>query len=40
MRSSPFNAKGLRQTSFAGVEVMPLLGEDEAGGPKLEIPDK
>ncbi len=38
VRNSPFNAKGLRQTSFAGVEVMPLLGE--ADGPQLELPDR
>ena len=37
VRISPFNANGKRQTSFAGVEIMPNLGDDELD---LEIPDK
>lgn len=30
MRISPFNAKGARQTSFAGVTVMPVLDDKQA----------
>ena len=37
VRISPYNANGKRQTSFAGVEVMPNLGDEELN---LEIPDK
>ncbi len=36
VRISPFNANGKRQTSFAGVEVMPQIDHSV----QLEIPDK
>jgi peptide chain release factor 2 len=37
VRISPFNANGKRQTSFAGVDIMPSLGEEAIN---LDIPDK
>ena len=36
VRISPFNANGKRQTSFAGVEVMPMIDHSI----QLDIPDK
>jgi peptide chain release factor 2 len=37
VRISPFNANGKRQTSFAGIEIMPILGNDAV---KVDIPEK
>ena len=37
VRISPFNANGKRQTSFAGIEVMPNLGDDSIN---VDIPEK
>ncbi len=36
VRISPFNANDKRQTSFAGIEVMPMIDEDV----DIDIPDK
>ena len=37
VRISPFNANGKRQTSFAGIEVMPNLGDESIN---VDIPEK
>jgi peptide chain release factor 2 len=37
VRISPFNANDKRQTSFAGIEIMPALGNEAV---KVDIPDK
>ena len=37
VRISPFNANGKRQTSFAGIEIMPALEDDAVD---VDIPEK
>jgi peptide chain release factor 2 len=38
VRISPFNSQGKRQTTFAGVEIMPLLDDSEISLKDVDIP--